>query len=108
MNKLILTAAAALLSFGAMADDFTAVPELTVPSYSEPSAFTVHDSTNTYGNTTVDSSYATMDLGGGFSGGIGSSTTYIQPGFGSDGPIMGTNSGSTSDTAYGGTLIYDF
>ncbi|RWC09527.1 MAG: hypothetical protein EOS51_24295 [Mesorhizobium sp.] len=67
-------------------------------------------SSSTYdaGSTTVDSTYATTPIGDGVSVGLGSSTILNQPGIGGDGPVQGTNSGSTSDTSYGGTVIIEF
>lgn len=99
MNIQVLMASAVLTLFPASLMAQEASGSMEIPTTS---------STYEAGSTTVDSTYATTPIGDGVSVGLGSSTIYNQPGIGGDGPVQGTNSGSTSDTSYGGTVIIEF
>lgn len=93
MKKLIIStlAAAALVCGNAYASEFRSM-----------------SSTRAAGSTTVQNSYKGVDLTRNLSIGAGTTTIYSQPGRGGDGPVMGTQRGSSSNTSYGAMIEYRF
>lgn len=93
-SKLIIAMLfAASVSTAALADDFGVVPM---------------NSTTEAGNTTVTNTYGGMNVAPNTTVGVGSTTIYNQPGMGGNGPVQGTQRGSTSDTSYGAAIRLTF
>ena len=69
---------------------------------------TVFQSTTSAGDIVVDSTYYAQPVATDVYLGGGATTVYSNPGYGADGPIPGTTSGSDVNTSYGAAIIIEY
>ena len=104
--------ASALLAMSLIATPASQAQEYFQPdqSSSTPSfaGGTVFQSTTSAGSTTVDSTTYAQPVAPDVYIGLNSTTTYSMPGYGANGPIDGTQGGSSSSTSYGLNVIVEY